>query len=173
MPPRDPTKVQLDFPLLNADLIRTLRLVGTIGLLDFIPAVQPTFIVGSRGLSITQEKPLYTSSEIFDGQLNNPAANAIVVDTGQVLAGDYDIQCWMAIAHLTGVSNIMEFEHRNAANSANLTRWFIIAGVANSETFHAEFALTLAENERLRVRSATGTTQSVGATIALKRRLTP
>lgn len=173
MPPRDPTKVQLDFPILQADLIRTLRLVGQIGLLDFDPVVRPTFIVGSRGLSIEQEQPLYLPAEIFQEEVINPAVNAIFADTGQLPAGDYDIQAWMSVSQTVGLDNSIQLQHRNAANTATLTSWFMFASVATTNNFHANFGLRLAEDERFRVLSSVVQTSRIGATIAIKRRVTP
>jgi len=173
MPDRDPAKVQLDFPQLTADLISQLQLVGVIGLLDFQTSVQPTFIVGSRGLTITQEKPLYLPAEIFQEEVINPAVNAIFADTGQLPAGDYDIQAWLSVSQTVGLDNSIQLQHRNAANTATLTSWFMFVTVGTTNNLHVDFSLRLADDERFRVLTSVVQTSRMGATIAIKRRVVP
>jgi len=51
-------------------------------------------------------------------QANNPAANQVIVDTGQMVAGYYDVEVYM---YSTSTANhTVGVEHRNAANAANL-----------------------------------------------------
>jgi len=151
MPPRNPTVVQLDFPVLTADLIDQLNLIGQVGLLDFEPSVRPVFIVGSRGLEVVSEQPVFTTSQVFSAQLLNPGANAVVADTGQLPAGNYDIKCWMALFINTG-SGFLELEHRNAGNTATLASWFLPnVNVDGSLSENYEFAIVVAEDERLRI----------------------
>lgn len=174
MPLRDPNAIQLDFPLLTADLIAQLNLIGTVGLLNFDPVVRPVFIVGDRDLSVTSQPVLFAQSEVFDGTAINPLAAAVIVDTGQLPAGDYDVQLHLSAALVTGGPRGLITEHRNAANDTTLTRWFCFAANTSSNALQAVFAFVLAENERFRVITSAGLTGAeVGATIMIARRTTP
>ena len=150
MPPRDPLAIQLDFPQLTADLINQLQLTGQLGLLNFLPEVRPVFIVGERGLSITTEEPLLLPAQITSGQAVNPAALTVVADSGQLPAGDYDIQLFSSCVAVTMVTGEMQFQHRNAANSASLSFWSVpmAAGTFIGNSF--KMGLVVAENERVR-----------------------
>jgi len=175
MPPRDPTAIQLDFPLLVADLIDELRLTGQLGLLNFLPEVRPTFIVGSRAgaLTLTSDAITYAPAEIFDAQVTNPGANAIIIDTGALPAGDYDVQAFMSYSYsVSGTDGFLKFEHRNAANSASLSTWRLPNPTRDND-MSMSFALTLALNERLRVLNETAATGKGAGTIMAKRRVVP
>lgn len=175
MPPRDPSAVQLDFPLLVADLISELRLTGTIGLLNFLPEVRPTFIVGARegALTFSADTPAYAPAEIFDAQTTNPAANAIIIDTGALPAGVYDVQAFMSYsASVSGTDDFIHFEHRDAANAVTLSAWRLPNPTRDND-MSMGFALTLALNERLRVRNGTAITGKVAGTIMAKIRPVP
>ena len=175
MPPRDVLITQLDNPDLVADLISELRIIGTVGLLGFEPSVVPTFIVGSRGLTVTAVQVDFLPAQIFSAQSNNPAANAIITDTGPLPAGSYDIKFALSNAiTVMAVPGSTTFEHRDAANAASLYNWDLTgASGVFSGSMVVEYAAVLAENERLRVRQTQAFTGSVAGTIAAKRRLTP
>jgi len=151
MPPRDPQAIQADFPVLVADLIDQLRLVGTVGLLNFIPTIQPTFIVGSRGLEVVAEEVAYLSSEIVSGTLDNPANGTVIADSGVLSAGIHDFKLYLSIAVSAGGICGLEPEWRNAANNANLASWTMAADSALAAQQTMEFSLNMAVSERLRV----------------------
>ncbi len=173
MPPRDPNKVQLDFPLLTADLIAQLSLTGALGVLDFSPTVVPVFLVGSRGLVVTSTPIEYLQSEIFDGALSDWAANAILLDTGPLAAGTYDIRLWMTIAQTAGANTIGSLEHRDAANAVSLSSWHITNNNGTANAADGEFATNVNLNERFRIRGQVATTGRMGGTLAIKRRVVP
>ncbi len=173
MPPRDPSVTQLDNPELVADLIGQLSVIGTIGLLDFIPAVAPVFIVGSRGLTIESQPVVYAPAEIFDAAALNPAAATVIVDTGQLPAGDYDVNVHMDLAITVGVVQALVLIHRDAADAANLTVWRLHYIGPVQRGFDMNIALRIATNERLIIRNETVLTGRAGGTIAIKRRVTP
>jgi len=155
MPPRDPTRTQLDNPELVRDLIAQLEIIGQIGLLDFVPAVNPVFIVGSRGLSITNDPPVYEPAEIFDGTAAGPAANTVVADSGALPAGDYDIWANLGTAGQAnaGTFAIVALQHRNAANAATLATLLQIVVNTNGQRGFGSLPQTgyrLAINERIR-----------------------
>jgi len=175
MPPRDPRAIQLDFPLLNADLISDLSLIGALGLLNFLPEVRPTYIIGSRAgaLQVTASQPVFLSAEVFDAQVTNPAANAIIIDTGALPAGDYDIQAFMSYSYsVSGTDGFLILEHRDSANAATLSAWRLPNPTRDND-MSMSFALELALNERLRVRNETGATGKAAGTIMIKLRPTP
>lgn len=157
MPPRDPLAIQLDFPLLVADLIEQLRLTGTMGLLNFLPEVRPTFIVGSREGAITfRASPVtYKSSEVFDGTSTNPTANTVIADTGQLPAGTYDMFCQMSFNGTTPSNGqTCLFQHQNAANSATLAILMSLPTHPASKAVSQALPIMgyeIATNERFRV----------------------
>jgi len=173
MPLRNPDVVQLDFPQLTSDLINELRLTGTIGLLNFLPEVRPTFIIGSRGLSFLQEETVYLASEIFQLELNNPASALPMADTGPLPAGDYDVKAWMDTAQSAGSPTSVQLDHRNAADTATLSSWFGHTVPNTTLSQHFAFSIRLAEDERLRFSSFVAFTGRTGSTIMIKRRVVP
>ncbi len=175
MPPRDPRAIQLDFPLLNADLISDLNLIGALGLLNFIPEVRPVFIIGQRAgaLTVTADEVVYAGAEVFSGRATNPAANAVITDTGALPAGDYDIQAMWSAVGTPMTREFFELQHRNAANAANISNWQM--GMVGGATVHMEvkFSLEVALNERFRFLIGQGLTGVIGATIMIKIRPVP
>ena len=154
MAPRDPARVQLDFPQLTADIIRQLNLTGVVGLLEFLDAVRPVYIVASRegALAFTASAPLFTSAGITGTTADNPPANAIVGDTGALPAGDYDIFGSMASVNAAGLGEV-SLQHRNAGNTATLANllWLNSRATNNSQTLALPLlGYTLAINERFR-----------------------
>ncbi len=120
MAPRDPNKVQLDFPVLVADLIDQLSLTGAVGVMEFSDVVTPVFLIGSRGITFGSELPDFASSEVFFGSVVSAAANTVIADTGQLAAGTYDITAFMTKSASSTLSTPALLQHRNAADNATL-----------------------------------------------------
>lgn len=173
MPDRDPSKVQLDFPLLNADLIRQLRLTGQIGVMDFDPVVRPVFIIGDRGISIEVEQPVYEPAGIIDGSVNNAVAGSVLLDTGQLAGGIFDFKIYMSASLTTGAPNLVQVQHRNAANTATLDAWEAAITHNSTMIWDYEFALLIALNERIRISVTATVVGRIATTIMSRRRLTP
>lgn len=159
MPPRDPSKIQLDFPQLTADVIDQLNLVGTVGLLDFAPTVLPVFIIGDRDLSVDASPPVYTSAQIFTGSVFNPAAASVMATTGPLPAGTYDVFGQIGFTGGSVAAGQVQMQHRNAADAVNLA---IMAELAlDGGTGRVAVArmspigYVIAENERIRVQIST------------------
>ncbi len=155
MPPRDPSKIQLDFPQLTADLIAQLNLIGTVGLLDFAPTVLPVFIIGDRDLTVDAVPVAYAAAEIFSGAATSPSVNDIIADTGQLPAGTYDVfaQIHSASSALVGPAHAA-LQHRNAANTATLATLADAAfttTVLESAVRISGLGYILSANERLRI----------------------
>jgi len=179
MAERDPSKVQLDFPQLTADIIAALRLTGTLGLFDMSDVVVPTISVGNiRPVTSILIPPTFTSAGVFSDDTFAPPLNAVLADTGPLPAGDYDIIVGFSQFLNSNTSNL-ELQHRNAANGANLAAWpnslqLNASPVANFMPL--SFGYTLALNERLRfqvllVAFAAGS--RVSTYIMIHRRVTP
>ncbi len=174
MPPRDPRDIQADFPVLVADLIDRLQLVGTVGLLNFIPAIQPTFIVGSRGLRVTSEPPVYAQSEIVSATASNPIIAAVITNTAALPAGDYDVKCFLSALAATG-GTVQELQLRNAADSATLATWRMTSiAPTNGIAQNFEFAVVVGDLQFFRVVNVTAITAGqVAATIMTHIRTVP
>ena len=79
--------------------------------------VTPVVLVGGTVSFIAAPTPPYAVADIFtNGPLVAPVAATLLADTGPLPAGVYSVRLWMSI----GETNILSFDWRNAANSANL-----------------------------------------------------
>lgn len=176
---RDPTRPQLEFPELVAELITQLRLSGQVGRLNFSDEVIPAFLIGSRGINFGGDLPVFNSAAVFQGDAILPGANFILVDTGPLPAGDYDMMLTMSLfGNTAGGTGTMQLQHRNAANAATLANMMAIpvsGTFREMDTTLPLMAYTLGLNERLRVASA-GVAMTVGslsATLFVRIRPTP
>ena len=173
MPPRDPSIIQLDNPLLVADLIAQLRLLGTVGLLDFSPTVLPVFIVGDRDLQVEAVDPAFLPGQITTGEANNPLVGTVIADSGQLPVGDYDVFFLVSMTVSVHLAASDSFQHRNAADAATINAWNITVTAPATEHLFMKMALTIAENERLRFITGTGITGNVSVTIGHRVRPLP
>jgi len=182
MAPRDPNKPQLDFPQLTADIISQLRLTGQVGLIDFMDAIRPVYIVAARqgALSVSVDLPAFESGEVSSGSAFDPAANTIIGDTGPLPSGIYDIWGGISIAGATGVgaAAAVVLQHRDAANAATLATLLQASHTGLAVTsMQAQLPLigyTLGVNERLRYINLTSSIAGhVGTTIVARLRPTP
>lgn len=173
MAPRDPLAVQLDFPQLTADLIDQLRLTGTLGVLNFSDTVVPVYLVGDNGISFEIAEPAIATAQITDGTAANPAATAVIVDTGQLPAGIYDMQLYMAYAASAAPEGYLEWQHRNAANVATLATWRMGTRGPGYDAFTTRFSVLVQLNERYRLVCTAGLTGVGGGTISHRIRPAP
>jgi len=154
--PRDPNKSQLDFPQLVADIIRDLRLTGTLGLLEFSDQMVPVYIAASRtgALALTVTPATFGSAQIHFGEASATAVNAIVVDTLALPAGTYDIFGEL-VGNGTG-AGFAHLQHRNAANDTTLATLAWLPGGGGTDVGSAyrsvllPMSYTIGLNERLR-----------------------
>lgn len=144
---------------LKVQMIRDLEVVGQVPDLEIIPAILPVIVMGNvLQQTVRVEQPVFRSTDVFSNGLQTaPAAGEVLADTGPLATGVYDLQVYSLMA-ATGFNNIrIEFQHRNAANAANLASWdYGCRGhsVANETTpvwVIQTLAYELAENERLRL----------------------
>ena len=92
--------------------------------------------------------------------LTNPTANTIIVDTGALSAGRY----LFAISGESDVAWVYDIQHRNAANSANVSAQRR-RPASGSEDFLFPNKITIAANERVRILLTTGVTGEIQACI--------
>lgn len=180
MAPRDPSTPQLDFPQLVADIIRQLNLTGQVGLLDFLDAVRPVYIVASRegALDFTTALPVFGSAETFFGASINSPASTVVADTGPLPAGDYDVMANLQFnGTLAAAGQTVVLEHRDAANAATLATLISLPITGTALNMTRDLPLTGYEiglNERLRALSPPSAfVGGISSTIFARRRPTP
>lgn len=175
---RDPNKPQLDFPQLTADIIRQLRLTGQLGLLDFSDQVAPVYIVAARegALEFEATSPAFASAAISSANVITPALNSVIVDTGPLPAGVYDIFASGSATGNMSINGEYALQHRNAANAATLATLLSMSLFGTTQFINmtlAPMGYTLALNERLRWFMEAANTGSNSGTIAVLRRPTP
>ena len=179
MAPRDPNRPQADFPQLVADLIAELRLGGQVGLLDFNTSIQPVYIVSARGgaLAVTATPPVWTSAEIFNDFVVTPALNSVLVDTGQLAEGEYDVISRISIAGQGPANGEIQLQIRDAANAVTLAVPLTMPTTALNVVVSVSLPLVgikIATNERLRIQVVTSAvTGVITCVIMAKRRVAP
>lgn len=156
MAQRDASRIQLDFPKLTADIIAQLRLTGVVGLLEFLDEIRPVYIVASRlgALDVTTISTPFTSASIFDGTVLNAAAGAVILDTGPLPRGDYDIWANMNLVGADPSEGPLALEHRDAANAvtlATLLQGSVSINVSAPTPTLPVIGYTIGLNERLRM----------------------
>lgn len=114
---------------------------------DLRSEVTPVVLVGGTVSFIAAPSPPYRVTDVFtNGVLVNPAAGAVLADTGPLLAGAYTLQVFVA----GPINQDYDLEWRDVPNAANLVsqRWTILART-NIETT-VRFQIDN-DNERFRV----------------------
>lgn len=103
----------------------------------------------------TQADPLYTADKppltVANGTQTAAAAVAgtVVADTGALAAGDYLIEAVCAVLGVATAGVGLVVEHRNAANSANVS---VLGACSGGGTLDTEIdGVTIAANERIRI----------------------
>lgn len=138
--------------------------------------IQPVSLVDQEVDITTIASPvLFGGLPSSAGFINNPAANAILADTGQLPAGNYDLKVWVSLYSDTTGNGAMVLERRDAANAANIWSAEIMACAAGASSFQnieRTLSVPLQENERFRIRNvvALAGTATVQATIFQERR---
>lgn len=100
------------------------------------------------------------------GVQTNPVLDAILADTAALPAGKYLFQVFIS----SSVVAAFEVEHRNAANGANVFSQRVHVPASDTSRLPGPaFVLTMALNERVRVRNVAALTGNVQAQIARTR----
>ncbi len=109
--------------------------------------VTPVVLVGGTVSFVAAATPPYKITEIFSaGQLNAPAANTVMADTGQLPIGAYTV----IMTVVGAVVDFWEFQWRNAANAANLVIHAFAVPQDTPFTFEVRLDIQT-PNERFRV----------------------
>lgn len=146
---------QVTDPNTVADLIRLLQIRGAIGVLNVADIVLPVVNLGDLSPSETIARlPAWRSTDVFsEGVQVTPAAGTVLADTGQLPAGVYDVAFMCSSNEDADTQGVIDFEHRNAANAANLAVWSHLlrnSALATTVWAYYTFGYELAVNERLR-----------------------
>ncbi len=174
-------------PALQAAVIRQFNLRGALSPFELTEKVVPIFdigqlvgaaptvvttLVGSQGIRVgTANAGVYlpvggirrNDGDITNsGATVNPAAAAVIVDTGQLAAGTHFFH---AIINWNAAILDFQIEWRNAANAATLALWGFQVGTGQPSVQFGPHPLNIATNERLRVVTASGGTGTADATV--------
>lgn len=173
MAERDPNVAQVDDPVLQADLLRVLRVRGPLGILNVPDLVMPVVLMGSvRPFDFVVLQPAYAPGNVSSDTAVAPAVNTVLADTGALAAGTYDFQAFLNYGALATTQRAVELQHRNAANAASLAVWRQEYGL-NPVPRHFSFAVIVAANERLRFEtlSAFGAGEAVSSVVMARVRV--
>ncbi len=176
-------------PALQAAVIRQFNLRGELAPFNLTENVVPIFdigtllqildptvvttLAGSQGVriglvastSLAVNPPPYNDTRIINsGRTVNPAAGAVIADTGQLVNGPHMVH-WIC-AHNAALAVEFDIEWRNAANAATLATWSYIAlpGGDNLQMFD-QLTLLFAQNERLRIVTPAAVVGSVNCSV--------
>ena len=179
MAQRDGLRPQIDFPQLIADVIRDLNVRGPLGVLNLSDEVRPVFIIGARGLTVTANLVDFDSSQVFSGDASLPVASTVVADTGQLVAGTYDLLLQLSSDIQVGSNDPIRVQHRNSGNTATLATLLSLycrgGAVSDGQSFVPLIGYRIALNERIRILSPSTNATSGGCSgqIWAARRLVP
>jgi len=150
LPAEEPARV--NDPELQVEMTRTLGIIGEVPPLQIIPAVLPVINLGDVVARVVEvRQPAYRSSDVFSAGLQTAAPiNTIHADTGQLAAGTFDIKLYIDTAS-SGLAIQFEVQHRNAADTADLAVWAVVAKTLDGGTFNQDLGYEFELNERLRI----------------------
>ena len=133
------------------DMVRDLKVVGSLGVLNVVDGIIPVYLIGQRtAFQLNLATPAFEASNTFSaGAQTGTAAGFIMADTLDLPAGQYDIELWLDGDH--GNAFQWQFFWLDAANANKVRHDFI----TNTETGHAQvvFALDLEEGDQLQLKS--------------------
>ena len=130
-----------------AALLNDLGVIQPPGALYLARTLQPVSIVDSRVSLEAVATPPEWDAEQSNGEQVTAVAGTILADTGQLAAGTYEFLFWSS--HTEAGTNGVRFQHRNAANSANISAHCF--GLPNGGNIITSKTYTLALNERVRI----------------------
>lgn len=152
MAEQDPTRPQAIDPEVTADLTRLLRIRGPLGILNVLDTIVPVVSLGNVVTpDINVRGPTFRSTDVFSaGLVGAPVIGTVLADTLALPAGTYDVIGLISITE-TNI-NVVEFQHRDAANASNLMVFSFLSGpdLRNDGMDRLTLSYELAANERLR-----------------------
>lgn len=116
--------------------------------------VQPVSIIDSRVDLTAVATPPVWDVRASNGEINNPVAGAELLDTGQLVAGNYFFEINAAMLG----QERLRFALRNAADAADVYSDMIQNGGAGANSFYGTWIVKVATNERVVVRTVTAVT---------------
>ncbi len=174
-------------PDLQARVVRQFNLLGPLAPFNLTENVVPIFdigqligaaptvittLAGSQGVRVgtaqsthylNVEPTFWSSTDIVNsGAVVNPAAGAVIVDTGQLSAAFKKFWC---VINWNAAILDFQIEWRNAANSATLATIGFQVGTGQPSVQFGPVIVSPASNERLRVVTASGGTGTADATV--------
>lgn len=179
-------EVVLDDQDLLADCIRILRASGELGQLRIAdtvqlvapitpiraplatPLVEPVTVDQSdmRNLGVVAGFPHQFSTDFNSaGIVNNPAAGAVLADSGPIITANADTQFKVIITADVTTAIDFRIQHRDAADAANVIEVPLLAAAGDFGFVH-DFGYELAaNNERIRVVAGSAMTGNVAAAL--------
>lgn len=93
-----------------------------------------------------------------------PGAGVLLADTGVQPAGNYSVLILVGVRNVAGGCDFV-IERRNAANAANIWRQVGTLHLTNNGTYQVSFTARLELNERFRIETDTGGTNTIEANL--------
>ncbi len=148
---------QLNDPQLEADLLRVLSIRGPLGKINIVDAILPVVLMGTvRPFDFQVLQPSFDVAAVFAGATTNPGISAVIVDTGQLPAGTYDVKINVSYATAGSVLGFLQLQLQRGAIPATVASWNIPVGATETHTFESSFAFDLFELDAFRVQNITG-----------------
>jgi len=133
------------------DMVRDLKVVGSVGVLNVADGIIPVYLLGQRtAFQLNLATPAFEAANTFsDGAQTGTTAGDIMADTLDLPAGQYDIELLLDGDH--GNAFQWKFEWLNLAGGFKVQHNFF----TNTESGHAQvvMALELEEGDQLLLRS--------------------
>ena len=133
------------------DMVRDLKVVGSVGVLNVADGIIPVYLLGQRtAFQLNLATPAFEAANTFSaGAQTGTTAGQIMADTLVLPAGQYDIELWLDGDH--GNAFQWQLFWLNAGGGNKVRHDFI----TNTEDGHAQvvMALELEEGERLQLKS--------------------
>jgi len=107
-------------------------------------------------LALALAVPAAAEEWFSNGPLTNPAANAILADTGPYSVGGPSSICIRSMVVASTVTAIIILEHRDATNTSTVHSQGMPVP-ANSSMIYPSICVILSDQERIRIRLNTGT----------------
>jgi len=137
-----------------ADMIRDLKVVGNLGILNVADGIIPVYLLGQRtAFQVEVQSRFYAPTEVFSiGEVITPAPGTVLADTDELQGGIYDLQITIGSSVSTSESMATVVEHRDRTNTVNINAWSLpILGFGFSAF---DTSLVIDVDERLRVITA-------------------
>lgn len=189
----------IDDPSLLDRILRTFRIKGKIDPFELSDTAVPVFDIGlltglgadptvvttladSQGVRVgtvssqtyvpTEPIPLNDQDVTNSGPTVNPAAAAVIVDSGGL--GTFGLKKVSGVITWSATKIDFQVEWRNGANSATVALWSFLVGDTGGHSLQfGPWLLNFATDERVRIVTASGGTGTADATIVVTANVLP